>query len=81
MMLGLDPGPPPVSSFWTDQYGIRIQCVGEPRGAETIDLDGDPAGRCFTATFSRDGRTVAALLVNRQRSLPAMRELIQRGAV
>jgi NADPH-dependent 2,4-dienoyl-CoA reductase/sulfur reductase-like enzyme len=80
MMLGLDPGPALVSSFWTDQYGIRIQCLGEPRSADTIEFDGDPASRSFTATFSRAGRTVAALLVNRQRSLPEMRELIQKGA-
>jgi NADPH-dependent 2,4-dienoyl-CoA reductase/sulfur reductase-like enzyme len=80
MMLGLDPGPVPVPSFWTDQYGIRIQCLGEPRCAEAIEFDGDPDSRSFTATFSRGGRTVGALLVNRQRSLPAMRQLIQKGA-
>jgi hypothetical protein len=79
-MLGLDPGPAPVSSFWSDQYGIRIQCLGEPKSADAIDFDGDPAGRSFTATFRQAGRTVAALLVNRPRSLPAMRELIQKGA-
>jgi NADPH-dependent 2,4-dienoyl-CoA reductase/sulfur reductase-like enzyme len=80
MMLGVAPGPVPVSSFWTDQYGIRIQCLGEPRGADAISFDGDPAGRSFTATFRRAGRTIAALVVNRPRSLPAMRELIEKGA-
>jgi hypothetical protein len=80
MMLGLDPGAAPVSSFWSDQYGVRIQCLGEPRSADAIHVEGDTGGRSFTATFSRAGRTVAALLVNRQRSLPALRELIQKGA-
>lgn len=78
-MLGLDPGPAPLTSFWTDQYGLRIQHVGRAHRADQLEIDGDPAARCFTATFVRDGRPVAALLVDRVRSLPAMRELIEKG--
>jgi hypothetical protein len=78
-MLGLDPGATPVSSFWTDQYGIRIQYLGHAPRADAIELDGDPDSRSFTATFTRAGRAVAALLVNRSRSLPAARELIEKG--
>lgn len=79
VMLGLDPGATPVSSFWTDQYGIRIQYLGHAPRADAIELDGDPDSRSFTATFTRAGRAVAALLVNRSRSLPAARELIEKG--
>lgn len=79
VMLGLDPGAEPVTSFWTDQYGLRIQYVGHARVADAIKIDGDPDARNFTAIFSRAGRAVAALLVDRPRSLPAARTLIEKG--
>ena len=79
VMLGLDPGTAPVSSFWTDQYGVRIQYLGHAPRADAIEFDGDVDRRSFTATFTRAGRPVAALLVNRPRSLPAARESIQKG--
>ena len=79
LMLGLDPGPAPLTSFWTDQYGLRIQYIGRSRGADRIEIDGDLGGRNFTATFSRAGRAVAALLVDRPRCLPAARQSIEKG--
>ena len=78
-MLGLDPGAQPLTSFWTDQYGLRIQYVGQGRLADSIEIDGDPDSRNFTAIFHRAGRAVAALLVDRPRALPAARDLIQKG--
>jgi NADPH-dependent 2,4-dienoyl-CoA reductase/sulfur reductase-like enzyme len=78
-MLGLDPGPAPVTSFWTDQYGTRIQYLGHARLADSLSIEGEPDARDFTATFTRDGRAVAALLVGRPRQLPAARKLIQNG--
>jgi hypothetical protein len=75
-MLGLEPGPVELSSFWTDQYGIRIQYLGNAQLADAIVIDGDPRDRNFTATFTRQARPVAALLVDRPRSLPAMRKRI-----
>jgi NADPH-dependent 2,4-dienoyl-CoA reductase/sulfur reductase-like enzyme len=79
VMLGLDPGPAPLTSFWTDQYGIRIQYLGQARLADSVEVDGEPEARNFTATFSRAGQVVAALLVDRPRSLPAHRTLIEKG--
>jgi NADPH-dependent 2,4-dienoyl-CoA reductase/sulfur reductase-like enzyme len=79
LMVGLDPGPAPPTSFWTDQYGLRIQYVGNGRGADAVEIDGDPESRDFTAIFSRAGRAVAALLVGRPRGLPAARRLIEKG--
>ena len=78
-MLGLDPGAGPLTSFWTDQYGIRIQYLGHARLADSVEIDGDPESRSFAATFTRAGRAVAALLVDRPRSLPAARTLIEKG--
>ncbi|MHB1569865.1 MAG: FAD-dependent oxidoreductase, partial [Solirubrobacteraceae bacterium] len=79
-MLGIDPGAATPTSFWTDQYGIRIQYLGHARLADAVQIDGDPESRSFTATFTRAGRAVAALLVGRPRSLPAIRTLIERGS-
>jgi 3-phenylpropionate/trans-cinnamate dioxygenase ferredoxin reductase subunit len=78
-MLGDTPAPAPPSSFWSDQYGLRIQYVGSCEGADAVALDGDLTQRSFTATFTRQGQPVAALLVNRPRELPAIRTQIQRG--
>jgi len=79
IMLGLDPGAVPLTSFWTDQYGIRIQYLGHAQLADRVEIDGQPEDRSFTAIFKRAGRAVAALLVNRPRSLPAARKLIEKG--
>jgi NADPH-dependent 2,4-dienoyl-CoA reductase/sulfur reductase-like enzyme len=80
VMLGLDPGTPSLTSFWTDQYGLRIQYVGRWRPGDVVEIDGDPGRRNFTAIFSRAGRAVAALLVDRPRFLPAARNLIEKGS-
>ena len=64
-MLGLDPGPPPVSSFWSDLYGTRVQYLGHASLADGVSLDGDPRSRDFTATFTAGGRAVAVLLAGR----------------
>ena len=78
-MLGLDPGPASATSFWTDQYGLRIQYLGRAPLADRFEIDGDPDGRSFTAIFSRGTQAVAALLVNRPRELAAARTLIEKG--
>jgi 3-phenylpropionate/trans-cinnamate dioxygenase ferredoxin reductase component len=78
-MLGEDPAPSPPASFWSDQYGVRIQYLGNARLADDVHFDGDPAERDFTALFTRDGQPVAALLAGRPRALPEMRRLIAKG--
>ena len=80
-MLGLDPGAVPLTSFWTDQYGLRIQYVGNGHRADSIEIYGDPESRSFSAVFFHAGRAVAALLVNRPRCLPAARKLIEKGSL
>jgi NADPH-dependent 2,4-dienoyl-CoA reductase/sulfur reductase-like enzyme len=79
VMVGLEPGDVELSSFWTDQYGLRIQYLGNARLADATTIDGEPESRSFTVTYTRAGVPVAALLVDRTRSLPAMRKLISHG--
>jgi NADPH-dependent 2,4-dienoyl-CoA reductase/sulfur reductase-like enzyme len=78
-MLGEDPGTPPLPSFWSDQYGVRIQSVGHPHHGDGVALDGDPAGRDFEAVFLRAGAPVAGLTVGRPRAIPALRKRIEAG--
>ena len=64
-MLGEYPGTPPLPSFWSDQYGLRVQCVGHPHHGDAVVIEGDPAGRDFEAVFTRCGVPVAGLAVGR----------------
>jgi NADPH-dependent 2,4-dienoyl-CoA reductase/sulfur reductase-like enzyme len=79
-MLGLEPGRRTLSSFWSDQYGLRIQYVGHGTAGDVVEIDGSPAERDFTAVYRRAGAPVAALLVGRPHALPGMRRLIESGA-
>jgi NADPH-dependent 2,4-dienoyl-CoA reductase/sulfur reductase-like enzyme len=79
LMLGLDPGTAPLTGFWTDQFGLRIQYLGDRHGADAMRIEGEPDSRRFIATFTRAGRVVAALLVNQPRALPRLRSAIEKG--
>ena len=72
-IVGLPAAPAPPASFWTDQYGVRIQLVGEAAGADAVELDGSPDARDFTAVLRRRGALIGALLVGRPRELPHWR--------
>jgi NADPH-dependent 2,4-dienoyl-CoA reductase/sulfur reductase-like enzyme len=78
-MLDEDPGTPPLPSFWSDQYGVRIQSVGHPHLADSVQVEGDPASRDFEAVFVREGVPVAGLAVGRPRAIPALRKRIEAG--
>ena len=69
-MLGLPKraDAPPV--VWTDQYGVRIQRVGETRGAVAI---GD-------LTYARDGRLAAVVLIDRPGDVARARREIKEAA-
>lgn len=78
-MLGEYAGTPPLPSFWSDQYGVRIQCVGHPHLADGMVLDGDLAERNFEALFTRGGVPVAGIAVGRPRAIPGLRRRIEGG--
>ena len=79
VMLGLDPGRSSLSTFWTDQYGVRVQYVGHARPGDQLEIDGRLEERNFTASFIRNGRPTAALVADRTRALPALRAQIEKG--
>jgi NADPH-dependent 2,4-dienoyl-CoA reductase/sulfur reductase-like enzyme len=78
-MLGEYPGTPPLPSFWSDQYGLRIQYVGHAHHSDAVVVEGDPAERDFEATFTRSGVPVAGLTVDRPRAIPALKKQIEQG--
>jgi 3-phenylpropionate/trans-cinnamate dioxygenase ferredoxin reductase subunit len=78
-MLGLEPVPTLLPSFWSDQYGSRIQYVGRAAGADRVETDGYPGARDFEALFTKDGVPVAVLLVGRPRALAEARRRVQAG--
>ncbi len=54
-MLGQDaPEVIVVPYFWSDQYDVKIQCLGEPEATDTVHLVEDD-GRKFLAFYERDG--------------------------
>lgn len=65
-MLGLPVRPEAPPLVWSDQHGVRIQRVGDPRDTEPI---GD-------LTYARDGRVAAVVLMNRPGALRQARRSI-----
>jgi 3-phenylpropionate/trans-cinnamate dioxygenase ferredoxin reductase subunit len=60
----------PVPSFWSDQFGVRLQGVGLPTLADEVRvIEGDPAGDRFVAEFLRAGEVVAATTAGAPRAL------------
>jgi 3-phenylpropionate/trans-cinnamate dioxygenase ferredoxin reductase component len=79
-MLGLATPPAPPPMFWSDQHG-RPYPVRRPRPRRRRRPDhGGPDDRNFTASFSRRGRPIAALLVGRPDALPQQRRRIHHTA-
>jgi NADPH-dependent 2,4-dienoyl-CoA reductase/sulfur reductase-like enzyme len=78
-MLDEYPGTPPLPSFWSDQYGLRIQYVGHAHRADAVVVDGEPGERNFEAVFTRSGTPVAGLAVGRPRAIPALKRRIESG--
>jgi 3-phenylpropionate/trans-cinnamate dioxygenase ferredoxin reductase component len=64
-LLGRAARPPAPPQFWTDQHGVRLVCVGDPRDAREVVAHGDLAADSFELDHIRDGRLAAVLLAGR----------------
>ncbi|WP_125079518.1 NAD(P)/FAD-dependent oxidoreductase [Mycobacterium sp. P7213] len=51
---------PGVPYFWSDQYDVKIQCLGSPRAGDTVHVVDDD-GRRFLAYYERAGVLVAVV--------------------
>jgi NADPH-dependent 2,4-dienoyl-CoA reductase/sulfur reductase-like enzyme len=71
-ILGLDPLPAQPPFFWSDQFGLRLQLVGDTCTAGRVECEGSDDS--FTARyFSAEGRLVAALAANRAADIAVFR--------
>jgi 3-phenylpropionate/trans-cinnamate dioxygenase ferredoxin reductase subunit len=71
-LLELDPLPRQPPFFWSDQFGLRLQLVGETAGAEEIEVEGSDDS--FVARYrARGGKLVAALASNRPAEVGGLR--------
>jgi len=78
-LLGLEPFPAQPTFAWSDQFGLRLQLVGDPARGSTVELQGGPAG--FVARYrARTGALVGAVAANRPQAVGTLRrELAARG--
>lgn len=65
--------------FWSDQYDVKIQCLGEPRASDTVHLVEDD-GHKFLAYYERDGVLVGVVGAGRPGKVMGMRAKIAAGA-
>jgi 3-phenylpropionate/trans-cinnamate dioxygenase ferredoxin reductase subunit len=82
IVAGPDPTPfVPVPYIWSDQYDLKIQMYGLPRGADSFTvIDGSIAERKLVAIYGKNGRARAAVGINMFRSLRAARALVAEQA-
>ncbi len=70
----------PIPYFWSDQYGIRLQVLGSPRGSDEIHIaDGSLQEGKFLALFGRADRLRAVMAIGKPRQLMGFRPLLQAG--
>ncbi|QKW09692.1 FAD-dependent oxidoreductase [Streptomyces sp. NA04227] len=70
-----------VPSFWTDQFGSRMQMVGAPASEDSVHIvAGTPGESGLVAVYTRDGRTTAAVAVDAPRALIRHQALVADGA-
>jgi NADPH-dependent 2,4-dienoyl-CoA reductase/sulfur reductase-like enzyme len=70
----------PVPYFWSDQYGIRLQVLGSPRGSDDVHIaEGSPEEGKFLALFGREDRLRAVMAIGKPRQLMGFRPLLLEG--
>jgi len=82
LLAGRADAPPfaPVPYFWSDQFGIRFQVLGSPRGDdEVLVTEGSLEEGAFVALFGRAGRLRAVMAIGKPRQLMGFRPLLQSG--
>ncbi|MEE3753141.1 NAD(P)/FAD-dependent oxidoreductase [Mycobacterium intracellulare] len=78
ILAGSNPAPfVPVPYIWSDQYDLKIQIYGLPRGADSFTVtDGSIDDRKLVALYGKGGRTRAAVGINMIRPLRTARSLV-----
>jgi NADPH-dependent 2,4-dienoyl-CoA reductase/sulfur reductase-like enzyme len=79
-IMGQPTEPRPPAFFWSDQFGLRLQLIGDSTAACTVAFDGDRDS--FMIRYrDHDGRLIGALAANRPDRVAALRtEIVADGA-
>jgi 3-phenylpropionate/trans-cinnamate dioxygenase ferredoxin reductase component len=83
VLAGRDDAAPftPVPYFWSDQFGIRFQVLGNPGGTDDVEIvDGSLEEGKFVALFGRAGRLRAVMAIGKPRLLMGFRVLLEAGS-
>ena len=71
----------PVPYFWSDQFGLKVQFVGETVPGDEVSLvEGSFDDERFLVAYGRAGRLVGALGIRRPARVMAMQRMIGQGA-
>lgn len=62
--------------FWSDQYDVKLQYLGNAAGFDGVVWRGDPEARRFSVFYLREGVVEGVLAVNDPKTIRASRELI-----
>lgn len=78
-ILRLELPPTQAPFFWSDQFGLRLQLVGDTRAAAAVECDGSEDS--FAARYvNREGRLVAGLAANRPADIAGLRRELASAA-
>jgi NADPH-dependent 2,4-dienoyl-CoA reductase/sulfur reductase-like enzyme len=78
-ILGLPATPPAAPYVWSDQFGLRLQVVGDPRPHDPFVLEGGEDS--FSVRYlDRNGGTRAALFANRPTEAAGLRRSLAEAA-
>lgn len=78
-MLGADVTNSDPHWYWSDQFGVNIQGVGQPQPRDEMVVRGDLGSDSFTAFFIREGAVCAVFAVNDEETVGLARELVNMG--
>jgi NADPH-dependent 2,4-dienoyl-CoA reductase/sulfur reductase-like enzyme len=67
--------------FWSDQYDIKIQAVGFPARAATLEIVEEDGPRLIAEARDASGRLVGAIAFNNAKKLAAYRRQLATEAV
>ncbi|CDO31317.1 NAD(P)/FAD-dependent oxidoreductase [Mycolicibacterium porcinum] len=78
ILAGSNPTPfVPIPYIWSDQYDLKLQIYGLPRGADSFTVtDGSIGDRELVAVYGKGGRARAAVGINMIRPLRTARSLV-----
>jgi 3-phenylpropionate/trans-cinnamate dioxygenase ferredoxin reductase component len=70
----------PIPYFWSDQFDIRFQVLGNPGGTDEVAIvHGSLEEGKFVALFGRAGRLRAVMAIGKPRQLMGFRPLLEAG--